>query len=214
MFTGLVQNTGRVRAVTPSGNENRLRIQPSSPFTDCARGESIAVNGVCLTVEKAAPGEFTAYASAETLLRSNLKGIRPGDEVNLERALRLGDRLGGHLVSGHVDALCEIAGMDKAGLSLRCRLSCPLEQARYICAKGSVCLDGISLTVNTCGPDYFEVNIIPATQACTTIRSWKTGRKINLETDLIAKYLERLVMPQGGGAGLARTGGGFSLHEM
>ncbi|MCL1915316.1 MAG: riboflavin synthase [Desulfovibrionaceae bacterium] len=200
MFTGLVQSIGRVAAISPSGRELRLVIRPAGRMEDCAPGESIAVNGVCLTVEQAGALEFSAYASEETISRTNLVRARAGDAVNLERALRLSDRLGGHLVSGHIDAMSELLRMDQAGLSLRGRFSCPPEQSRYICAKGSVCLDGISLTVNERGADYFEVNLIPATWQATIARDWKPGRKVNLETDLIAKYLDQLAQPgkQGG----------------
>ncbi|MDR2050810.1 MAG: riboflavin synthase [Deltaproteobacteria bacterium] len=193
MFTGLVQCRGRILRFS-SGREARLFIRPLKPFSNgFSKGESIAVNGVCLSVEDFTPDSFSAYASAETLNRSNLALLRPGSEVNLERALRLGDSLGGHLVSGHVDAVCELIRISKAGSSVVFRLSCPEEQSVYIVAKGSVALDGVSLTVNACGPGYFEVNVIPATQAETTLDSWLPGRKINLETDLLAKYVEKML---------------------
>jgi riboflavin synthase len=157
------------------------------------QGESIAINGACLTLETFNAGGFTAYASAETLARTNLGHLRQGDMVNLERALHVGDSLGGHLVSGHVDALAEVAHISASGSSLVLRLSFPSEFSRQIVAKGSVAVDGVSLTVNACGNDFFEVNVIPATQSGTTIAAWRAGRKINLETDLIGKYVERML---------------------
>ncbi len=178
-----------------SGPEARLHIRPLIPILDYENGESIAINGVCLTVETFADGAFWAYASGETLARSNLGQLVKGSEVNLERALRLGDRLGGHLVSGHVDALCTVDSVRKSGSSRIYRFDCPPEQARYIIGKGSVAVDGVSLTVNDCGPDFFEVNVIPATQEATTMGQWRSGRKINLETDLIGKYVERMLAP-------------------
>lgn len=201
MFTGLIQCKGQLLRLTPAKAEARLLLRPLKPLAPFSRGESIAVNGVCLTVEDftqdAGQESFSAYASTETLERSNLGLLRPGAEVNLERALRLGDSLGGHLVSGHVDALCELAGLSRHGASLSLRFTCPPEQGRYIAAKGSVTLDGISLTVNTVGPDYFEVNVIPATMQETTVSAWSQGRRVNLETDILAKYVERLLLPGG-----------------
>jgi riboflavin synthase len=157
------------------------------------KGESIAVNGACLTVESFNSGCFTAYASAETLKCTNLAFLRQGDMVNLERALHLGDSLGGHLVSGHVDALSEVIKISSSGSSLALRLSFPAELSGQIVAKGSVALDGVSLTVNACGENFFDVNVIPATQSATTVSGWRAGRKVNLETDLIGKYVERIL---------------------
>ncbi|MDR1125774.1 MAG: riboflavin synthase [Deltaproteobacteria bacterium] len=193
MFTGLIQCTGKILRVGKSGGEARLSIAPARPFADLAPGESIAVNGACLTVEKFDSASFSAFASGETLRLTNLGGLRRGDPVNLERALRLGDSLGGHLVSGHVDALCTLTERRPAGSSILLRFSFPKEFKRQILPKGSVAVDGVSLTVNACGDDFFEVNVIPATLAETTLAGWQAGRAINLETDLIGKYVERML---------------------
>ena len=230
MFTGLIQARGRVESVRATGGsgdgETRLGIRPLTPFQNVVLGESIAVNGACLSVEIWEPGSggsggsgasaglgaFSAYASAETLARTSLGALRPGTFVNLERALALGDRLGGHLVSGHVDCLARVESITPAGESRRYRLRFPEEFGTQVVAKGSVALDGISLTVNACGADFLEVNIIPATLAETTIASWKPGTQVNMETDLIGKYVERMLLAwrEAGQASGQRAGGGLS----
>ncbi len=198
MFTGLVHGLGRVAAVENRGSQSRLRIAANLAIPDMAMGESIAVNGACLTVESGASGPagsawFTAYASAETLACTSLGDLRVGSAVNLERALRLSDRLGGHLVSGHIDCLATVVSVTPAGESKIYRLSFPTEHGPFVIPKGSVALDGVSLTVNDCGADFLTVNIIPATQAETTIAQWAPGRRVNMETDLIGKYAQRLL---------------------
>lgn len=195
MFTGIIQGIGHVRARDQRGHETRFTIHPAFSITDYRAGESIAVNGVCLTVETFDRKWFSAYASAETLGVTNLGELRTASMVNLERALALGDRLGGHLVSGHVDCLAEVLSLRNAGESRIYRLGFDSAFARQIVPKGSVALDGISLTVNDCGPDYLEVNIIPATRKETTISSWTPGRKVNLETDILGKYVQRMLEP-------------------
>ena len=175
MFTGLVQGTGTVRAAQARGGQSRLTLAPDFPLAGYARGESIAVSGACLSVEEFGEGWFSAYASGETLSRTTRGALRPGARVNLERALALGDRLGGHLVSGHVDCVARVESATPAGESKVFRLAFPAEQGPLVIPKGSVCLDGVSLTVNECGADWLTVNIIPETQAATTISSWKSG---------------------------------------
>ncbi|MUM76521.1 riboflavin synthase [Pseudodesulfovibrio sp. F-1] len=207
MFTGLVMGMGRVEAAEGRGAETRLRIRALFPLYDIEAGESIAVNGVCLTVETFGDGWFTAYASRETLSVTSLGALKVGSRVNLERAMALGDRLGGHIVSGHVDCLAEVAGVRPAGESRIFRLAFPPAHGRYVIPKGSVALDGISLTVNDCGPDWLEVNIIPETQKATTIAEWTPGRRVNMETDIIGKYVERMVGPWTNGQPEATEGG-------
>lgn len=195
MFTGLVQGMGMVDALERRGGQMRLTIGALFRLPDVVLGESIAVNGVCLTVESFSGDSFSAYASAETLDKSNLGALSTGSKVNLERALTVGDRLGGHLVSGHVDCLARVENSRPEGESTRYTLSFPAQFGVYVVEKGSVCLDGISLTVNGCGDDWLSVNIIPATQAETTISGWSAGRGVNMECDIIGKYVARMLAP-------------------
>lgn len=195
MFTGLVQGMGTVEAIERRSGQMRLAIKASFALPDVVLGESIAVNGVCLTVESFAGNSFSAYASAETLEKSNLGGLSSGARVNLERALAVGDRLGGHLVSGHVDCLASVSGVRAEGESTRYTLSFPAQFGIYVVEKGSVCLDGVSLTVNDCGEDWLGVNVIPATQAETTVGGWSAGGKVNMECDIIGKYVARMLAP-------------------
>ncbi|MBU1229827.1 MAG: riboflavin synthase [Proteobacteria bacterium] len=203
MFTGLVQGKGRVESAEARGAETRLKIRALFELSDIALGESIAVNGACLTVETFGENWFTVYASAETLRHTSLGALRTGGAVNLERALALGDRLGGHLVSGHVDCLAVVQDIRPAGESRVYTLAFPAEFGPLVVPKGSVALDGISLTVNGCGPEFLSVNIIPATQRETTISGWTAGTKVNMETDLIGKYVRNMLGPW-----LAASGGG------
>lgn len=195
MFTGIIQGLGRIAAMERRGGETRFTVRPDFALTDYALGESIAVNGVCLTVETYGAGWFTAYASQETMSVTNLIDLRVSSTVNLERALAMGDRLGGHIVSGHVDCLAEVQAIRQAGQSRIFRLAFPAEHSSVVIPKGSVALDGISLTVNDCGQGYLEVNIIPATQRETTISGWEQGRRVNMETDVIGKYVQRMLGP-------------------
>lgn len=195
MFTGLVMGLGRVMAVDAKGDETRFRIKALFDLDRIVLGESIAVNGVCLTVETAGEREFTAYASAETLSASGLGKLKPGSQVNLERALALGDRLGGHLVSGHVDCLATVESVTPLGQSVRYKVTFPEDFSVFVVPKGSVALDGISLTVNDCGAGYLTVNIIPSTQGTTTISGWKPGTAVNMETDMLGKYVLRMLGP-------------------
>ena len=195
MFTGIIQGQGRLTAVRQSGKERILTISALFALDELLVGESIAVNGVCLTVESGANRVFEAYASEETVNCTNLAFLRNNDLLNLERALALGDRLGGHLVSGHVDCLATVQTLGRAGRSLTVRLGFPEEYAAQLIAKGSVTLDGISLTVNKCGENFLEVNIIPETQRATTVSNWLAGTRVNMETDLVGKYVQRMLAP-------------------
>ena len=199
MFTGLVLGLGEIIQVSSSGSEARLCIAPKFPLHNLVKGESIAVNGACLSVETFTSSSFTVYASQETMRLTTLNSLSKGSLVNLERALALGDRLGGHMVSGHVDAVACIEKISPAGDSKQVALSFPEKFAKQVIAKGSVTLEGISLTINSCQGNVFEVNIIPETQKSTTVQFWQQGQKLNFETDIIGKYVEKMLtgyMPQ------------------
>ncbi|CCO22539.1 riboflavin synthase [Maridesulfovibrio hydrothermalis] len=194
MFTGLVQGKGRIDKCENRGKETRFTVT-APDIKDYVKGESIAINGVCLTVETYSDSWFTCYASKESMSITNLGNLKPGSKINYERALAMGDRLGGHIVSGHVDCLGSVDSVRPAGESKIYRIKFPEEHGKFIIPKGSVALDGISLTVNDCGPDYLEVNIIPETQGQTTISDWTPGYRVNIETDVIGKYVQRMIGP-------------------
>jgi riboflavin synthase len=198
MFTGIVEELGRVVAVEPQGDSARLRIAGPLVTSDAGHGASIAVNGVCLTVveegsEAAERGEFTADVMAETLAKSSLGVLKPGDPVNLERPMQLNARLGGHLVQGHVDGVGTILERVPGEHWEVVRVSLPADLARYVVDKGSITVDGISLTVVEAGADDFTVSLIPTTLALTTLGAKQPGAPVNLEVDVIAKYTERLL---------------------
>lgn len=199
MFTGIIMGQGRIVGLEQRGRELRLTIQALFDLPRIVIGESIAVNGVCLTVEQGEGGRFSAYASGETVSRTNLADLRADSRVNLERALAVGDRLGGHIVSGHVDGLGTITTINAAGASRCVRISHDPSLSPEIVAKGSVTLDGVSLTVNDCGSGFFEVNVIPETWRVTTMSAWRAGTGINIETDIIGKYVRHLLAPYPGG---------------
>ena len=196
MFTGIIQGQGRLTEARRAGPELFLRMQ--TPFEPgmFVIGESIAVNGVCLSVESGADGSFTAYASEETSARTTLGLLRPGTLVNLERTLALGERFGGHMVSGHVDCLAEVESVKDAGKSRVVRFRFPAEFAELVIPKGSVALDGISLTVNNCGGNFLEVNVIPETQRVTSVAGWMPSVRVNMETDVIGKYVRHMLAPR------------------
>lgn len=198
MFTGIIHGQGEVTALQTTGKETRLSLRALYALENIQQGESIAVNGVCLTAENFGSRTFTAYASSETMSRSNLGQLRPGALVNLERALAVGDRLGGHIVSGHVDCLATVARITDAGQSRCIRLHFPKVYGAEVVGKGSVTLDGISLTVNDCGPEYLEVNVIPETWGVTTVAHWTEGASVNMETDIIGKYVRHMLHPYAG----------------
>ncbi len=198
MFTGIVAAMGTLLESSAQGSDRRLRIAVEAlDLGDVSIGDSIAVNGCCLTVVEKEADSFSADVSAETLRCTTLGSLEPGRRVNLEKAMSLGDRLGGHLVSGHVDGIGALLERESEGDSLRLNLRAPAELARYIARKGSICIDGASLTVNQVNGKDFSVNIIPHTRAETIIGQYRVGQQVNLEVDLLARYLERL---QQGGA--------------
>jgi riboflavin synthase len=196
VFTGIVQATGRVVEVQPRGGDLRITVDASSlaERVEPARmavGESIAVAGACLTVVQSDGRRFTADVSAETLALTNLGRLRAGDAVNLEAALRMGDPLGGHLVAGHVDGVAEVTDVRPDARSLRVTVQVPGELARFIAPKGSLALDGVSLTVNAAEGRSCGVNLIPHTVEHTTLRALRNGALLNLEVDLLARYAQR-----------------------
>jgi len=194
MFTGIVEEQGRVRGVTPNEGGARLVIDASAVLDDAVLGASIAVNGCCLTVTELDERSFAADAVVETLARTNLGDLAAGDAVNLERPLRLADRLGGHIVQGHVDATGVVR--DRAPEpdgSTMITVEAPDRVLRYVVHKGSITVDGVSLTVARCDDDAFAVALIPHTLAVTTLGTRAVGARVNLEVDLVAKYVEALV---------------------
>ena len=195
MFTGIVAELGEVAGVEHHGGAARLTIRGSTEGV--ALGESIAVNGVCLTVTGILGGTFTADVMGETLSRSTLGALTAGAPVNLERSARLADRIGGHLVQGHVDATATIIARTPAEHWDQVRISLPGRIARYVVEKGSIAVDGTSLTVSALGDGWFEVCLIPETLKRTTLGTRKPGESVNLEVDVIAKYVERLLAQEG-----------------
>ena len=195
MFTGLIEGTGKLKTIEPRGKDMRLSIQASFDLEGFQIGESVAVDGVCLTVVSWQARAFTVDVSQETLSRTTLGQRSVGDEVNLERALRLGDRLGGHLVNGHVDGKARVMARKQRGDSLVFVFEVVAELGRYIIEKGSVAVNGVSLTVNRCDEQSFDVNIVPHTARVTTIGSLRVGDEVNIEVDIIGKYVERFVRP-------------------
>lgn len=193
MFTGLVADIGVVERVTPRQGGARLTLRPGGlPVDELVLGESVACSGVCLTVVERGGGLVSFDAIPETLSRSTLGGWRPGTRVNLERALALHDRLGGHLVQGHVDAVGEVLRRVPEGQGARLTISLPASIAPLVAEKGSIAVDGISLTVASAGRDRFEIALIPETLARTTLGDAATGTKVNLEADVLARHVARL----------------------
>jgi len=203
MFTGLIEDTGRVAAFERRGEAGVVRIETALPCGEFAIGDSVAVNGACLTVTAKASTSLTFDVSPETIARTTYRSLRPGDMVNLERALRLGERLGGHIVTGHIDCCGKLARAETRSGNRILEFTLPPEHARFLVEKGSVAIDGISLTVNGVGTNSFSVNIIPHTSARTTLAGLKPGDEVNIETDIIGKYVERLAQPWKSGEGLS-----------
>lgn len=195
MFTGIIEAIGKIESMDRRGGDMRLAIATGKlDLSDVALGDSIAVNGVCLTAVALPGNGFIADVSNETLALTSLGGLKTGSRVNLEKALTLATRLGGHLVSGHVDGLGEVISRSDDARSVRFVIGAPAELGRYIAHKGSITVDGTSLTVNRVDGSRFELNIVPHTMVETIIGEYQAGSRVNLEVDIIARYLERLVM--------------------
>jgi riboflavin synthase len=197
MFTGIIQSVGTISHLTQKGGDLELCVQaPRLDVSKVAIGDSIACSGCCLTVTKLNGQSFFADVSRETLAVTTLQSWRVGSEINLETALRAGDPLGGHYVSGHVDAVGKVVALHDDGRSLRVDFDIPIALGRYVARKGSICVDGVSLTINGVddkgGATRFDVNLIPHTREQTSLRNYQVGTQVNVEIDMIARYLERM----------------------
>lgn len=197
MFTGLVQDVGRIKEIDSGPDGSRLWIE-SGLRDQIDPGDSVAVNGICLTATRRVPGGFETEAMNQTLEVTALGALDQGARVNLELAMRASDRLGGHIVQGHVDGVGEVVSLADDGFAKRLRVALPPELSRYVIDKGSIALDGVSLTVAALGDDWVEVSLIPETLERTTLGEAAPGRKINVECDVVAKYVERIMGPLAG----------------
>ncbi|KTT45495.1 riboflavin synthase subunit alpha [Pseudomonas oryzihabitans] len=212
MFTGIIEALGEIRALTPKGGDVRLYVATGKlDLADVKLGDSIAVNGVCLTAVDLPGDGFWADVSRETLSLTSLGALKPGSKVNLEKALMPTSRLGGHLVSGHVDGLGEVVSRADNARAVQFRLRAPTELARYIALKGSITVDGVSLTVNAVDGAEFELTIVPHTLSETIMADYRPGRRVNLEVDLLARYLERLLL---GDKAAESAKGGVTEHFL
>ena len=210
MFTGIIEAVGCIDKVEPVGGDMRLHVGVGVlDMSDVQLGDSIAVNGVCLTAITFDNKHFAADVSNETISLTSLKNLAAGSEVNLEKALLPTTRLGGHLVSGHVDGLGEVLSIKEESRSIKIIIKAPAQLKHYIAMKGSICIDGVSLTVNKITDADFELNIVPHTQQQTIIKNYRPGTKVNLEVDLIARYLERLLLKED-----VNTGDGITLETL
>lgn len=198
MFTGLVEELGKIKSITKGTKSARLTIEGQVVLQDVKLGDSIAVNGTCLTVVEYTQRSFTADVMPETVRSTVLAELKPGDVVNLERTLRLGDRLGGHIVSGHVDGVGVIRSKERSDNAIVVTIEAPPQVMRYIIAKGSIAIDGTSLTIVDYGTDWFSVSLIPHTASLTTVGLKETGSKVNLEADVLGKYVAKLLGLQNG----------------
>lgn len=194
MFTGIIEEIGKVQSIVKSTKSAKIIIKASKVLEETKLGDSISTNGVCLTVTEITPNSFTVDVMAETMRRSNLHILSSGDEINLERALRVGDRLGGHLVSGHIDGMGAISNYENEDNAVWVTISTSPEILRYIVQKGSITIDGISLTVAYVDESVFKVSIIPHTKEVTTLLRKKVGAIVNLECDMVGKYIEKLLL--------------------
>lgn len=207
MFTGLIETVGTVQALRRGSEGAVLELTADLPEASVAIGDSIAVNGACLTVTVKGGSRFCFDVSPETVDRTTMRHLKPGSTVNLERSLQMGGRLDGHLVTGHVDCVAQLASKKQRGNAVLLTFRLPAEQGRMLVEKGSVAVDGISLTVNEVGDDHFTVSIIPLTLSGTTLGRLDTGSEVNIETDIIGKYVARLLTPH-------RKGGGLTMETL
>lgn len=214
MFTGIIEEIGRVRALSRGARSFTLEVEASLVMQGTQVGDSIATNGVCLTVTSLTGHGFTADVMPETVQRTALSQLKPGSPVNLERALSLQSRLGGHIVSGHVDGTGRIARLQQDDTALWLTIECGADLLRYIILKGSITIQGVSLTVARVDDHSFAVSLIPHTQAATTLHSARLGDLVNLETDVIAKYVERLLTPFGGKGAKASGSDAFADDRL
>jgi len=207
IFTGIIEEMGAINRIDQGVNSSRLNIKASDVLEGTKIGDSIAINGVCLTVTSLGSEHFTADVMAETLAKTNLNQLNNGQRVNLERAVRMGDRMGGHMVQGHVDGIGVIAEQKKMDIATLFRIKAPVDVLAYIVKKGSIAIDGISLTVIDVLEDSFTVSLIPHTAAMTTLGFKKPGDTVNLETDIIGRYVEKLLgkAPEEHKSGLSMT---------
>ncbi len=210
MFTGLIEDVGRLQKLERRGGSAKLTVATVMPAGEFHLGDSVAVNGVCLTVTSIEAPLLTFDVSPETLDKSGLGKLSAGDKVNLERAMRLSDRLGGHIVSGHIDCVATVTERREESGNILFSFRLPAEKCRYIIEKGSVAIDGISLTVNRVTSESFSINIIPHTAKMTTLAFRKPGDTVNIETDIIGKYVERLLSA----AGSVKASGGISMQQL
>lgn len=194
MFTGLIEEIGTVEQMRRAAKSGVLAIQANRVLSGIRVGDSISVNGVCLTVIQFSRSAFSVDVMPETMRRSNLNSLQRGSRVNLERALKLGDRLGGHIVSGHIDGIGRVSALEEEDNATWVTIQAPPAIMKYIVEKGSIAVDGTSLTVAAAGEQSFRVSIIPLTQAATTLLSRRPGDEVNLECDMVAKYIERFMM--------------------
>lgn len=197
MFTGLVEELGVIQGITNGPKSSKLNIKAKIVLKGLKLGDSIAVNGVCLTIVNFTPHFFEAQVMAETLYKTNLKNLKAGDQVNLERAMALGDRIGGHLVSGHVDGVGKIIEKKTHDIAQVFKIQGPVEIIKYLVPKGSIAIDGISLTIVDVNEEEFTVSVIPHTRGLTTLGFKEVGEMVNLEIDMIAKYVERFLNIKG-----------------
>ncbi len=209
MFTGIIEGLGTITGIRPAGSGSRLSLVADFALNQTKIGDSIAVNGACLTVVSISEKRFDADVSAETLQKTILGRIKIGERINIERALRLSDRLDGHLVTGHVDGIGAIAARNFDGNAISMTINISPVLSRYIIAKGSVAMDGVSLTVNNCFENSFDLSIIPHTARVTTLGLKKTGDTVNIETDMIGKYVERFISPA---APIGKNSSGKASH--